>query len=129
MITSDDYFVRLVDLPPRVRGITVPNEDGTFSIYINSRLSVPVQRDAYDHEVRHVVLDHLYDDRPIEDIEAEADGVKLKYVDIHQPRTPQPKKSQEKMIPRFNSLKDFEAYLKSIGALSTPLEDLGEKMW
>lgn len=131
MITTDDYFVRLIDLPPRVRGITVPNEDGTYSIYINARLSFPMQRDAYDHEVRHLVLNHLYTERPIEIIEAEADGLILDEIDIDdrlQTTRPRPAPRQ-KMIPCYNSLKDLELYLKSLNALSTPIEDLGEKLW
>ena len=34
-----DTYVRLVSLPTRVEGVTLPNDDGSFDIYINSRLS------------------------------------------------------------------------------------------
>lgn len=128
MITTDDYFVRLIDLPPRVRGITVPNDDGTFSIYINAMLSSPMQRKAYDHEVRHIVLDHLYQDRPIEDIESEADGVVLRDVDITAARDQTHIQKKEKMIPCYDGLRGLEHYLRSIGALTAPIEDIGEKM-
>ena len=26
-----DYYVRVIDLPPAVRGVTLPNDDGSFS--------------------------------------------------------------------------------------------------
>lgn len=34
-----EYYVRLVSLPRAVEGVSVPNDDGSFDIYINSRLS------------------------------------------------------------------------------------------
>ena len=32
---TPEYFVRYVELPLKVDGVTVPNDDGTFDIYIN----------------------------------------------------------------------------------------------
>lgn len=140
MITTDDFFVRLIQLPPRVRGVTVPNDDGTFSIYINSSLDYFMQRDAYDHEVRHVVLNHFYEERPIEDIESEAKGYSLAEVVLNTPTATQrtnkaevvitdKNQNDQKTIPCYNSLRDLEKYLRSINALGTPIEDLGEQLW
>ena len=38
-----DYYLRLVDLPRSVEGVSVPNNDGSFDIYINALLS-PARR-------------------------------------------------------------------------------------
>ena len=43
-----DYFVRLIALPYHVHGFTMPNDDGTYSVYINSLLSPRAQRAALE---------------------------------------------------------------------------------
>lgn len=69
-----DYFVYMVSLPKKVEGVTVPNNDGTYSVYINKDLSESVQQAALDHELEHIQHDHLYSTKPIKAIEKEADG-------------------------------------------------------
>lgn len=66
------YFVRLIDLPPAVRGVVRPNDDGSYTIYINSVLSVETRRKVLTHELKHIKKDHLYTDDLIRKIEAEA---------------------------------------------------------
>ena len=46
--------VFLIDLPPLVRGFTVINNDDSYSIFINARLSHEMQHAAYDHEIAHI---------------------------------------------------------------------------
>ena len=65
------YFVRLLPLPPSVEGV-VPNDDGTYDIYINANLPVGRQAAVLAHEVAHIKKDHLYDERPVWANEAEA---------------------------------------------------------
>lgn len=68
-----DYFVHLVALPTHINGITVPNSDGTFEIYINANLCQKRQHEALEHELKHIKKDHFYDDiKPIETVENEA---------------------------------------------------------
>ena len=55
-----DYFVRVVELPAAVRGVTVPNDDGTFSVYINALYDTRVQRRTLEHELVHLARDHFY---------------------------------------------------------------------
>lgn len=66
------YFVRLVALPPAVRGAVLPNNDGTYTIIINSVLSVETRRKVLRHELAHIKKDHLYSEDPIRIIEAAA---------------------------------------------------------
>ena len=54
ILENADYFVRLVDLPIGVHGFIVPNDDGTYSVYINSRDSSVRQRQACKHERKHI---------------------------------------------------------------------------
>ena len=64
-----DYFVRLIDLPPSIGGMVTPNDDGTFSIYINARLDCFQQQKAFEHEVDHIKNDDFYNGKSIEEIE------------------------------------------------------------
>ena len=57
---NDDVFVREIPMLPHIRGVTVPNDDGTFSIYINASLSEEARREALEHEIYHIRHDHLY---------------------------------------------------------------------
>ena len=65
----DDFFVRIVDLPTTIGGMVSPNDDGTFSIYINARLSTDQQRKALDHELDHIRNDDFYSSATIEECE------------------------------------------------------------
>ena len=67
-----DAFVRLLPLPLPVRGVVLPNDDGTFDIYINANLSGPQQQAALAHELKHIKKNHLYDVNPVWVNEAEA---------------------------------------------------------
>lgn len=71
---TPDYFVRLVELPRTVNGVTLPNDDGTFDIYLNAALTEDEQKTALEHEIEHIIQDHFYNDvKPLRQIEAEAD--------------------------------------------------------
>lgn len=59
----------LMDLPTsRVKGCTIPNDDGSYTIILNSRLSAYQQRATYLHEVSHIVNEDFakYDVNEIE---------------------------------------------------------------
>ena len=66
-------YIRCATFPQRVEAVTLPNDDGTFSVYVNN--SIPKQRQmaALRHELNHIEQDHFYNDiKEIETIEAEA---------------------------------------------------------
>ena len=54
LIEGADYFIRIADFPVGVHGFVVPNDDGTFSVYINARDSHVRQRQACKHEKKHI---------------------------------------------------------------------------
>lgn len=58
----DDIIVRLVPLPPSVKGFTIPDENGDYNIYLNVSLDDAELCQAYDHEVEHIGHGHFYDD-------------------------------------------------------------------
>ena len=62
---GNNIFVRSVPLPEAVRAVVLPNDDGTFDIYINSTLPEELQQRALDHELEHIRRDHFYNDDPV----------------------------------------------------------------
>ena len=79
-----EYYVRQVPLPARVEGVTLPNDDGSFDIYINARLSPARQQETLEHELLHIRADHFYLDMPVARMERQADGEALNVV-LHPP--------------------------------------------
>lgn len=51
---TETIRVFLVDLPHSVRGFTTKNEDDSYTILINARLSNEMQISTYDHEIAHI---------------------------------------------------------------------------
>lgn len=43
------------DLPCRVRGFCIKNDDGTHTIFINAKLNMEQQKEVYLHEKRHMI--------------------------------------------------------------------------
>lgn len=69
MSRINDHIVRIVNLPWGVHGCVTPNDDGTFSIYLNARDTHERNIKAYWHEVGHIVRDDFYNGLPIEEVE------------------------------------------------------------
>ena len=67
-----EIIIRMVDLPTRVNGVTVVDENGDYNIYINSKLPSDTLIRVCDHEIAHVIKNHHYDYRLIEAVETEA---------------------------------------------------------
>lgn len=65
----NEFFVRVIPLPPRVEACVTPNDDGTFSIYVNAMLSEAARKRAVRHEIEHIMNDHLYSSEPVAKIE------------------------------------------------------------
>ncbi|MDD2218248.1 MAG: hypothetical protein PHW03_07695 [Eubacteriales bacterium] len=43
-----------MNLPHGVRGYTILNSDGSYSIMINARMSAEMQMETYRHEIAHI---------------------------------------------------------------------------
>ena len=50
----DDVYVRIVKLPSKVRGFSMPGMDG-MNVYISEDLDENQRLEAYDHEMKHIV--------------------------------------------------------------------------
>lgn len=51
---TPDVNIVLLDFPNGGKEMVVPNEDGTYTLLINSKLSYDGQLKAYEHGMRHI---------------------------------------------------------------------------
>lgn len=49
-----DIFIHIIDMPCGVWGHCNCNADGSYSIFINARLSYEMQQQIYLHELMHI---------------------------------------------------------------------------
>ena len=54
LIEDADFFVRYVKLPDGFAGCCIPNDDTTFSVYLDPRYPQEVLKDTYRHEIGHL---------------------------------------------------------------------------
>lgn len=74
LIEGCDYFVRVVDFPIcSCGGSVTPNDDGTYSVYINARLSRQQNMDSMAHERSHMDHGDFWRDNPVLEMETEAE--------------------------------------------------------
>ena len=52
--SMNDIYVRLINLPSSVKGVTVLDENDDYNIYINQKLSPEQQKKVYEHEKNHI---------------------------------------------------------------------------
>ena len=67
----NEIHVRTLPLPVRVKAFTLPDPQGDYNVYINSRLSEEQQQRSYAHEQRHIEKDDFSRDLPVALLEAE----------------------------------------------------------
>lgn len=70
----ESIIVRGIELPPKIKGVTVIDGEGDYNVYINTLLSPEAQKRAQKHELTHIIKDHFYNYDPviINEIEANA---------------------------------------------------------
>lgn len=72
-VISDYATVRDAYFPQHINAITLPNDDGTFDIYVNISLPRCKQLAALNHELNHIEQNHFYKCEELRQIEAEAE--------------------------------------------------------
>lgn len=60
-----DVFVRVLKLPNKVKGVTVTDSDGAYCVFVNSEISANEQKKALEHELKHIKLQHFYNNLPV----------------------------------------------------------------
>ena len=72
MHLNDDYNinVQILDFGNSVPAVVSINDDGSFSIFLNARLSYERRLEAYWHEMRHIQNQDFYGDMSVDEMEA-----------------------------------------------------------
>ena len=67
---AKQVILRFQKLPLTVKGTSVINADGSYTVLINKNLNSEQQITAFHHELAHIDRDDFYLDETIEEIEA-----------------------------------------------------------
>lgn len=70
LIEGADYFIRYMELPRGIFAFVTPNDDGTFSVYLDPRRSHDQLIADIEHELRHILRDDFYNGLPLYIVEA-----------------------------------------------------------
>lgn len=65
-----DYYIRVIKLPEGIKAMIIPNDDGTFSMYLDSRRTWEQWLDDWEHEIWHILRNDFYNGQPIWVVEA-----------------------------------------------------------
>ena len=69
-IEECDYWIRYMQLPPKIYAFVHPNSDGTYIIFLDPRRSRDQQIEDYIHELMHILNGDFYNGLPIQIVEA-----------------------------------------------------------
>lgn len=92
----NDIFTYYTQLPPAVKGVVVPDANGDYTIYINSIYNHQQHLEVFNHEMRHILLGHHNQERPVQALEAEANNRSLLLQKI--------KQAEEQGLPLVNGV-------------------------
>ena len=68
----DNIIVRFIALPPTIHGVTEMDSEGDYNVYLNANISTEDARKAFEHEMRHIKMNHFYRDISAAEAEREA---------------------------------------------------------
>ena len=69
-IEECDYWIRYMELPPKIYSFVHPNDDGTYLIFLDPRRSRDQQIEDYFHELTHILSGDFYNGQPIQIVES-----------------------------------------------------------
>lgn len=103
--------MRCIALPYTVNGVTLPNCDGSFTVYINSVHSSDKQRATLEHELSHIRRDHFYSGVEVRENELEASADRAEempdsFVIFSRSRRPVPVEIKRQLYRVLNSTID-----------------------
>ena len=69
LIEGTDYFIRYRIMLPGIHAFVMPNNDGTFSVYLDPRRDFYHRQKDLQHELDHILNNDFYSELPIQEIE------------------------------------------------------------
>lgn len=81
-----DVFVELLDFKDRPgNGFVVANSDGTYTIFLNTRITFEMQQKTVEHELKHIERNDLWQENPdAQKIEAETHQIEQIIIEQHE---------------------------------------------
>lgn len=68
----ENVITRLIELPPRIKAMTVMDEAGNYNVYLNANSTMEANAASFLHELRHIDHDDFYSQEDIRTIERRA---------------------------------------------------------
>ena len=72
VLQLDCVYTHLIALPMAVKGVTIPDNEGDYTIIINENLSYECREQVLHHELRHIKMNHFSDTLTVVDAEYDA---------------------------------------------------------
>ena len=69
----EEKFMRYKNLEWSVPALTIRDKDGNYNIYVDPRQSYSTQKEACRHELNHIDKGHFDSNKPLSELEDEAD--------------------------------------------------------
>ena len=69
-IEGADYYIYVMKLPDGIKAMVIPNDDSTYSMYLDCRRTWEQWIDDWTHETWHILRNDFYNSRPIWVVEA-----------------------------------------------------------
>ena len=71
LLEGVDYFIYFMKMPPKIYAFVSPNNDGTWSIYLDPRRDKPHRIKDLNHELKHIYRGDFYSIRSVYELENE----------------------------------------------------------
>lgn len=71
MIDVNDIHTHLLNMPTKVKATYSRNDDDSYSVFINARISESEQKEAYLHEVKHILNEDQAEYKTADELESE----------------------------------------------------------
>lgn len=69
-LENADYFIKLMELPPKIYAYVHVNDDTTYTIFLDPRRDFEQQLDDYEHELWHIIREDFWNGLPVWVVEA-----------------------------------------------------------
>lgn len=118
-VDDNDVIIELIDLKDtKATEVVVKNNDGSFSIFINSRFNVERQRDALNHAINHIRFNDFRLNN-VQQIEAATHGISKELLNEKERRTQQKYEQTRKRITlerkkRQKKLAEYESFANEV---------------
>ena len=132
---TPDVNIQILNFPGPGNEMVFPNEDGSFTIMINARLSYEDQVKAYKHAMRHIQEDD-FQKRDVQQIEAcahemaqVAKSARIIPAKRFEAQIQRLKKERRRLQEALRKREQEILFLQELGVTNENFFDAGERRW